>query len=226
MITSRGIGLVFVAVLIFVLAGVTRVGWLLLFDAVLWGTIVVSAVMPWLASGKLQLRRRTVGWDGKDGDPGPTEGSTVKFEAAIRNIGWLPAIFVTVDYNCEGQPIDPDKELLFIAWLGRRRTISSTARVSYDRRGRYRLPPSKTWTTVPFGLFRRSRRLGEPTELIVLPRVFPIERLYALGYTGGRLAARWLRDQAGRPQALALTSLETHCSMFTGAILPAWPSCR
>ena len=54
MIRSRGIGLLLVAIIVFVLSGVTRVGWLLLFDAVLWGTLVLSAVMPWLATGSVK----------------------------------------------------------------------------------------------------------------------------------------------------------------------------
>ena len=57
MIRPRGIGLVAVAVLIFLLGGFTGVGWLLVFDAMLWGTIVVSAVIPWLAVGRLDVRR-------------------------------------------------------------------------------------------------------------------------------------------------------------------------
>ena len=46
MITPRGTALVVVAIALFVLAGATGVGWLLLFDAVLWGILVLSAVMP------------------------------------------------------------------------------------------------------------------------------------------------------------------------------------
>ena len=44
-ITTRGIGLLVAAVLLFILGGYTRVGWLFMFDAVLWGAIVVSAIL-------------------------------------------------------------------------------------------------------------------------------------------------------------------------------------
>jgi hypothetical protein len=41
MITGKGVGIALVAVFVFILVNVTRVGWLLLFDSVLWGLIRV-----------------------------------------------------------------------------------------------------------------------------------------------------------------------------------------
>ena len=35
------------AVVLFLLAGLTQVGWVYLVDAVLWGIIVLSAAFPW-----------------------------------------------------------------------------------------------------------------------------------------------------------------------------------
>ena len=183
MIRPRGIALIIVAIVVFVLAGVTRVGWLLLFDAVLWGTVVVSALMPWLASGSLSVRRRVVGWDGRDGDPGPMEGDAVQFEITVSNGGLLPCVFVALRYNCVGETTQPDRQHLFVAWLGRHRSVTSTTTVRFDRRGRYELPPVRAETSVPFGLFRRSRLVGQPTELVVLPRVYPVARLDMLGST-------------------------------------------
>ena len=80
MIRTRGIGVLLVAVVLFLLAGATRVGWILLFDAVLWGTIVVSAVMPWLTLGRPDVKRRAARWDAQKDKPAPTEGDAVEFE--------------------------------------------------------------------------------------------------------------------------------------------------
>lgn len=183
MITLRGVGVVSAAIVTFVLAGATRVGWLFLFDAVLWGTAVVSAIMPWLAMGRLQVQRRMLGWDGAAGAPGPMEGDVVEFEVTLMNSGALPCVFPTVDYSCEGNAVDRGR--LFIAWLGRRERISSIVRVRFERRGLHRLPPVEVVSAVPFGLFRRSRRFGEVTQLVVLPRVFPIKRLNMLAGVAG-----------------------------------------
>jgi hypothetical protein len=45
--------LLIAAIVLFFLAGATRVGWMMVLDAVLWGAIVISAAMPWLSIGRL-----------------------------------------------------------------------------------------------------------------------------------------------------------------------------
>ena len=184
MITPRGIALVLVAVVVFVLAGATRVGWLLLFDAVLWGTLIVSAIMPWLATGGLMVRRRAVGWEGGDGNPRPMEGDSVEFEITLHNRGPLPCVFVSVYYNCEGLTIEPDHDRLFVAWLGRTQRLASTTKVTFGRRELHSLPQMRVESSVPFGLFRRAKSVGESAQLVVLPRVYPVARLGMLGKTG------------------------------------------
>ena len=183
MIRPRGIGLVIVAVVIFLLGGFTGVGWLLVFDAMLWGTIVVSAVIPWLAVGRLDMRRRVV--LRAEQDLGPTAGEDVEIEVLVRNRGLLPAAFVTVLYNLAGSPAEAVKHRLFVAWHARRATVRAKASVRYERRGIQELPAPKVETGLPFGLFGRVRRAGEPMRILVLPQVHPIDRLDFLGGASG-----------------------------------------
>jgi uncharacterized protein (DUF58 family) len=207
MIRPRGIGVVLAAGVVFVLAGVTRVGWLFVFDAVLWGTVVVSLVMPWLATGKLRVQRRVVGWDGRADDPAPMEGDAVEFEVRLENRGILPSMFVNVHPRCGGQVVEPYRERIFMTWLGRRRSALFTTKVSFDKRGLHRLPSARLDTCLPFGLVRLSRRVKDTTPLspplpggetggypplsggdgrgvLVLPRVYPMRRLGLLSDSG------------------------------------------
>ena len=190
MIKPRGIILIVGAIILFLLAGMTRVGWILLFDTVLWGMIAVSAAMPWLAIGKLRVRRRVVGWDSEDGDLGPMEGDAVEFEIRLHNRGILPCMLVTVHYNWGIEAAEAGRERLFMAWLGRGRSLATSTKVRFGRRGLHSLPPVKVETSLPFGLFRRTKRVRETTEVLVLPKVYPIHRLAMLGETG---------DDAPRP---------------------------
>ena len=192
MIRPRGIGLVVVAVLIFLLGGFTGVGWLLVFDAMLWGTIVVSAAIPWLAVGRLDVRRCLV--LRAEQDLGPTAGEDVEIEVLVQNRGLLPAAFVTVLYNLDGSPAEAIKHRLFVAWHARRATLTAEASVKYERRGIQELPAPKVETGLPFGLFRRSRRAGGPMRVLVLPKVHPIDHLDFLGGASGAL----LREGSAR----------------------------
>ena len=168
----------------------------MLFDAMLWGTTAVNAVMPWLATRGLQVRRRVVDWDKRGDRPGPMEDDAVEFQVTLENRGRSPAIFMTVDFNCIGRPTDPDRERLFVAWLGGHRHIAATARVRFDRRGRHRLPAVAAESRVPFGLFRRTRHLGEPGQILVLPKVYPMNRL-GLFNSGNGVSLRQLPARVG-----------------------------
>lgn len=184
MITAKGIGVLLTAALVLILAIVTRVGWLLLFDAVLWGVISLSALLPWLTMGKLRGRRRAVGWEGDTGFSCPTEGEAVEFELDFQNRGVLPIAFGTVDYNLGGVASQPSHQRLFVAWMGRAEKTSRTARTTYQIRGRRRLVPMVSKASDPFGLFRRRRRLGEVADLLVIPKVHPVSRPQVAGLLG------------------------------------------
>ena len=181
MITGRGIGVVVTAAVVFLLVSFTRVGWLLLFDSVLWGMATVSLLVPWLAMGRLVAHRRIIGWDGDESLPGPSEGESVRFSIALRNEGLVPAVFATVDYKLGDITPDRSRRRMLVAWLSRGGSTSATVTAVYPKRGRVRLEPLEIQASAPFGLFRHRRQSGEPTELLVLPRLHPVDAPAMLG---------------------------------------------
>lgn len=184
MVTLKGISLIALAAAIFVLAGLSRLGWLLLFDAVLWGTIILSAALPWLTTGKLQVSRRVLGWEPHEGVPGPMEGDAVELESVVTNAGWLPCVFGLVRHNLEGLAEVESHPRLFIAWLGRGGQVATVSRVRFQRRGLHRLPPATVQAEMPFGLFCRRKRISAPLELLVYPRVYPMAGFSLAGSAG------------------------------------------
>lgn len=183
-IRPRGIGLIIVAVMLFALAGFTRVGWLLLFDAVLWGIIMISIAMPWLTIGNIKVRRRITGWQGKGIYEGPMAGDQCDLEIQMDNHALLPAVFVGAAYDFEKIGAQAEKQRLFLAWLGRRGSHTTTAHCSFTKRGLYRMSDLKLETSVPFGMFRRQKSVGNPTEIMVLPKVHPVSGLELLDNSG------------------------------------------
>ena len=57
MITTRGAGFLALAIALFFLARLTQVGWLYLLDSILWGALILSAILPWLATLFLSAQR-------------------------------------------------------------------------------------------------------------------------------------------------------------------------
>ncbi len=196
MIRPRGIAIIIMAIVLFVLAGVTRVGWLLLFDAVLWGVVAVSAAAPWLAIGRLKIQRRIVAWQSAEGAPGPTEGDSAQLDLKLQNTGLFPCAFVTVRYGLDGDAIAADSNSLLIAWLGRNKRLSSSLDVKLNRRGLHKLPQLRVEASLPFGMFRRTKRAGDETELLVFPRVYPVSKLDMLASSGAS-ASPSLRARSG-----------------------------
>ncbi len=191
-ITARGIGVVVSAILILLLANLTRVGWLFLLDSLLWGTVVVSSISPWLASGRLRVRRHAGGWAT---EPGPMEGAPVELRFTVENRGLLPSAFVTVAYGIASPLREVRRGRMFIAWLGRGRSTSGSAEVIFKRRGLHRMPAATSETKLPFGLFRKRSRAGEAADILVYPRMFAVSRLALLGRAG---------ETSFRPQAARL----------------------
>jgi uncharacterized protein (DUF58 family) len=181
LITRRGVGVLLVAIALFYLAGMTRVGWLLLFDALLWGVLIVSAIVPWFVTGKLRVARRIVRWESEFG---PMAGDDLSIEYAVTNHGRLPAVFVTVRYRYEDASVDGEHDALMVAWLnpGRSAKMVSTAR--FEKRGLQSLPVLSAEASLPFGLFRRKTNVADEVEQLVLPRAYPMELLELAGLTG------------------------------------------
>ena len=74
MITTKGAGFLAVAILVFLAGRMTLVGWLYLVDAVLWGILILSAIVPWLSIPFLSAERRIHRTSSAADGPGPAEG--------------------------------------------------------------------------------------------------------------------------------------------------------
>ena len=90
MITGKGAGFLAAAIALFVLGNLTQVGWLYLTDAVLWGIILVSAVVPWLNIFPLRAKRSIESPNETGGSPNPTEGGPVAISITLKNPTFWP----------------------------------------------------------------------------------------------------------------------------------------
>jgi uncharacterized protein (DUF58 family) len=187
MITRKGVGLITVAIAVFFLASTTRVGWVHLADAVLWGVILLSLLTPWVSMPGMGVAR-TVSSTG-EGEIGPTEGDDVPVSIELRNRWWLPRFLVSVSYPVEVSDAERIRKSVFL-WSPPRSTASFESHLTLDRRGPHRLSDMTVEIAGPFGLFRRRRVIRAKHTVVAFPRWERLERLGALEATAGESEGR------------------------------------
>ncbi|MFQ6029748.1 MAG: DUF58 domain-containing protein, partial [Dehalococcoidia bacterium] len=177
MITVKGVGFLIVALLVYLLARLTQVGWLYLADAILWGIILLSALMPWLGVVFLGAQRRVEHSGAAEGRTGPAEGETVKIELSLRNRAFWPRFFLSAHYDCSLAPPDRRERRFFVSKLPGSGLVPLTSEVVAYQRGQRHLGPAFVESSAPFTLFRHGVRLEAAQPVLIYPQVYPLPRL-------------------------------------------------
>ena len=177
MITAKGTGFLAVAIIAFLAARTTLVGWLYLVDAVLWGILILSAVLPWLAVLFLDAQRQVVRPNASSTGAGISEGDQLLIGVTLRNRVFVPRFLFNLLYEC---PLaEPSGRLIrfFVAHLPASGRVNLETTVEAYKRGLHHLGPVVLESSAPFGLFRRRIRWDLPKAVLVYPTVFPLRRL-------------------------------------------------
>ena len=188
-ITFRGGVLVATGVFAFLLARLTQVPWLYMLDAILWGAILLSLVVPWLAVMSLSARRRIVRREGRAGSPGPADGEVVQVELWLENHGVWPRYLLSASYDCPLAGPDKGRQRVFMPRLVRGSSLASVITLQCYRRGLHQFGPVTVESGAPFGLFRRKKRLPSPLSVLVYPEVHRLRMLPHLEGTQGIAAS-------------------------------------
>lgn len=188
MITRRGAGIIVVAIAVFFLASTTRVGWVHLADAVLWGVVLLSLAVPWLSAPGLRLER-SPGSVEHAGSPGPSEGDELPVTLRLANSWWIPRFLVSVSYPVSAAGVSSTHRSVFF-WTSPRRATSADAPVRLERRGQHTLGAATVEINGPFGLFRRRRRVEMRHGALAYPRWQPMRRLGLIEVMAGDLEGR------------------------------------
>ncbi len=176
-ITKRGIGFALAAVVLFVVGDVTQIGWVKMADALLWGTLVASAVVAGLSGARLEMTPR-LGWHGSARpDPeglGPFQDDDTQLEVEVRNSRPWPRFGATIGFDLyvNGElttPEDGSRVRLFIPFIPAAGSLSVHGRLPGGRRGLHTVRDGTATFDFPFGLSRRRQRYGGETSLLVYP---------------------------------------------------------
>ena len=180
MLTRRAVGILLTAILLFFLAGTTSVGWVRIVDAVLWGMLLLSLPLQWLAVTAMSARRRVLSVQHSGEWTGPMEGDTVEVGLDLENRRFWPRFFVSVSYDAPLESPTSRSQRFFVANVNGHGTVNLSGMVSCCRRGLHHFGPVTIESQVPFGLFRRRKGATAPLSLLVYPKAFPLKRLALL----------------------------------------------
>lgn len=190
MITGKGFGFLIAAIAVFILGRLTQVGWLYLIDAVLWGILVLSAILPWLGASFLSAHRRINQVTGQDRRRAPSEGDSVDIAVTLVNRTFWPRFFLSVSYDCPLAAPDRRCPRFFLGKLPGSSNSLLTSSVVAHRRGLHPLGPVLVESSAPFSLFRRRARLGLTHPVLVYPQVYPLRRLALVDGLAGAVMQR------------------------------------
>lgn len=167
MITRRGIGFVLTAVAAFFIASATRVGWVHLADAILWGVVILSAVTPWLSVYGLTVKREKR-FVSQSNLPGPVEGQSLDVDINLVNKWWIPRFLLNVQYSIKSQRAETDESVVLVG-VGPRANSEGTSSADISTHGAHKLSAVSVESMGLFGLFRRRRTFTASDSVLVYP---------------------------------------------------------
>ena len=180
--TKAGIGFIIGGVVVYILGSQTQVGWLYLFDAMIWSVVALSFLLTRWSLGPLRIERQALVSRSPDPrlDPAtPTEGGTVEIRLKVRNRGRLARHFIKVVEYCPlDEPSGGPRVFLLPSVKSRSELAFSYTAVCY-RRGRYASAEAVLEAADPLGLFVRRRRYDIPLSVTVYPAYYDMEAMPA-----------------------------------------------
>jgi uncharacterized protein (DUF58 family) len=158
---------VLAAVAAFFIASATRVGWVHLADAILWGVVILSAATPWLSVYGLSVKRGR-NFVSQDNLAGPVEGQSLDIDIRLTNRWWIPRFLLNVEYSIDSPRGDSDESIVMVG-IGPRARSSGSSNPTVTTRGLHRLSAVSVESMGLFGLFRRRRGFTAPDNFLVYP---------------------------------------------------------
>ena len=170
--------------------------------------LVLSYLYVLLASKRISVTREVLSR--------AYEEDLVVVGLTLRNTGFCPLYMAEIQDWCPIEAV-PGKTLVVPEVPGRARPIRLRYEARCERgRGRFTIGPIQITVTDPVGLFRRTRRVAELSELVVYPRPFAIHDLGIQGLQSMSLV------ETANPQSVGATPLFYGTREYQPGDNPRW----
>ncbi|MEE9400090.1 MAG: DUF58 domain-containing protein [Dehalococcoidales bacterium] len=180
--TKAGLGFIVAGVFVYFLASQTQIGWLYLFDALIWGLLVMSAIMTWLNIRSLRVERQVllpVSTLHQSQLDSPSEDEAVEVKLKVTNRGRLTRHFIKVLEDCPFDQPEARHRAFFLASINPQSTTAFSYTATCYRRGYYTSASTTLQSSGPLGLTVRRRTFPLPLNLTVYPAYYQVEGIPA-----------------------------------------------
>ncbi len=175
--TKAGVAFIIAGFIGYFVASQTQVGWLYLFDALIWSVLLLSIVIPWYTLRSLTVEREVLLPRGGAAHlplEGPLEDDVIDIRFSITPRGRFSRYFVRLSGERPFERPEQRVESFFLFRLPPRRATTFTSSAECYRRGYYPAADITLSAGFPLGLFRKRRVFSLPLRLTVYPRYFPL----------------------------------------------------
>ncbi|MDX1521961.1 MAG: DUF58 domain-containing protein, partial [Anaerolineae bacterium] len=174
----------FIAIVLYLFANQTQVGWIYVISAAIIGLLAVA----FLYGQRLHTVQATrYFYSDADQDPAADfnlpafhEDDPVEVVLRIENRGLLPAFLMSGEERCPFAPPTEQDQPFFVSSLFRGQPLDLAYRVPADRRGLYSFSTVPLRSKGPFGFFAGRRLIDAPGDILIYPQFFPLKRLAPL----------------------------------------------
>src|SRR3970282_46864 len=95
--TRAGVGFIVAGVAVYMVASQTQVGWLYLFDSIIWSLLAISAILPGHSLKSLKVERQVQLRSLREPSlGGPLEDETIEIKLKVSNAGRLSRYFIKI----------------------------------------------------------------------------------------------------------------------------------
>jgi uncharacterized protein (DUF58 family) len=177
--TKASFGFIISGIFLYFLASQTQIGWLYLFDSLIWGLLILSAIISRYSISSLKVERKVMlpSRSVKDELAGPLEDETIEVLLKVTNQGRLARYFVRLTEECPFEKPERKQRAFFIGQLRPRVTTTFSYQATCHKRGHYKQASIALKSSDPLGLFVRRHVTELPLNLTVYPGYYRMEKL-------------------------------------------------
>ncbi|MFC2034164.1 DUF58 domain-containing protein [Chloroflexota bacterium] len=173
--TKTGVTFIITGFFIYLIASQTQIGWLYLFDVIIWSLLLLSVILPWLSLKALNIERQILLSNLTINQTllnGPLEDETIDIRLKVTNHGYFSKNFIKIIEDCPFEQPEKRQQAFLLANIKAKSFTSFQYKVTCYKRGVYSSSNTTIQANGPLGLVIWKRKFQLPLKLIIYPKYY------------------------------------------------------